>query len=68
MTNTTYYGMALFLAAVLVWQFISGQALGSWWRARLSRREDRAGCWLVLAIQAAIFITLLASGRSWHVR
>lgn len=68
MTNATYYGMAWFLAAVLVWQFISGQALGAWWRPRLGRRENPRGYWLVLAVQVAIFIAFVTTGKTWHVR
>jgi hypothetical protein len=63
-----YYGMTLFLAAVLLWQLISGQALGSWGLARLARPENPRGYWLVLTVQVAIFIAFVATGRTWHVR
>jgi hypothetical protein len=60
--------MALFLAAVLVWQLVSGTAPGSWWSPRITRRDNPAGYWFVLAAEAALLIAFLATGKAWHLR
>jgi len=60
--------MALFLAAGLMWQLVSAQALGSWWSPRLTRQDNPAGYWFVLAVQGAILVAFLATGRTWHLR
>jgi len=40
MSNFSYSLMALFLAAALVWQLVSGTALGSWRSPRATRRDN----------------------------
>jgi len=68
MSNTTYYLFALFLAGVLVWQLISGTALGTWWRPRITRQDNPGTYWFVLAAQSVILIAFLITGRAWHLR
>jgi hypothetical protein len=68
MSNTTYYLFALFWAGVLVWQFISRQALGVWWRPRITREGNPRTYWFVLAAQIVILIVFLFTGETWHLR
>jgi hypothetical protein len=68
MSSTSYYLFALFLAAVLLGQFISGKALGTWWFPRITRQDNPAAYWSVLAAQSAILIAFLVTGRTWHIR
>jgi len=68
MSNLSYSLVALFLAAVLVWQLVSGTALGSWWFSRATRRGNPGAYWVVLAIQGAILIAFLMTGKTWNVR
>ncbi len=67
-TGLKYYTFALFLAAVLSWQLISGTAM-SFRRLRRVRREDNPLVyWLSLAAQFVIFLLFLFTGGKWHVR
>jgi hypothetical protein len=68
MSNFSYSLVALFLAAVLVWQLVSGTALGSWWFPRATRRENPRAYWVVVAIQGAILLAFLMTGKTWNVR
>ena len=69
MSNINFYLFMLFLAGVLLWQFISGTALGTWWRPRITRQDDPGAYWFVLAVQSAIFIGVLYTGtETWHFR
>ena len=59
MSSFSYSLVALLLAAVLVWQLVSGTALGSWWFPRATRRDNPGAYWVAVAIQGAIlFVTL----------
>jgi hypothetical protein len=68
MSNFSYLLVALFLAAVLVWQLVSGTALGSWWSPRATRRDNPRAYWVVVAIQGAILLAFLMTGKTWNVR
>ena len=68
MSNFSYSLVALFLAAVLVWQLVSGTALGSRWFPRATRRENPRAYWVVVAIQGAILLAFLMTGKTWNVR
>jgi hypothetical protein len=56
------------MAGVLLWQFLSGNALGVWWHPRISRGDNPKTYWFVLALQCAILGAVLLTGKSWHVR
>jgi len=56
------------LAAVLVWQLISGKALGTWWFSGITRQGNPAAYWFVLAVQGVIFIAFLTTGKTWNIR
>ena len=60
-SNLSYYLIALFLAAVPVWQLVSGTAPGSWWSSRLTRRDDSGAYWFVLAAQETILVAFSAT-------
>jgi hypothetical protein len=68
MSNLTYSLMAIFLAAVLVWQLASDNALGTWWRPRTTRRGSPGVYWVSVVIQGAILVAFLMTGKMWHVR
>jgi hypothetical protein len=68
MSTTEYYLLALFLAGVMLWQLISGKALGAWWHPVITRQGNPRTYWLVLAAQCAILIAFLLTGKAWHIR
>jgi len=68
MSNLTYYLMVLFLTAVLVWQLVSGKALGAWWFPRITRQDNPGAYWFVVAAQGAILIAFLMTGKTWNIR
>ena len=68
MSTTNYYLLAMFLAGVLLWQLISGKALGAWWHPVITRRGNPPTYWLVLAVQFAILAGFLLTGKAWHIR
>jgi hypothetical protein len=68
MSNLSYALVALFMAAVLAWQLVSGTALGSWWIPRAARRDNPGTHWVLVAIQGAILIAFLMTGKTWHLR
>jgi hypothetical protein len=68
MSGITYYLFALFMAGVLVWQFISGRALGTWWYPKITRQDNPGAYWFVVAAQGAILLAFLLTGKTWHVR
>jgi hypothetical protein len=68
MSNSSYFLTALFLAGVLAWQLVSGNALGVWWNPRITRRDNPGAYWLVVVMQGAIFLAFLMTGKTWHVR
>ena len=41
MSSTTYYLVALFMGGVLVWQIVSGPAMGAWWYPSITRQDRR---------------------------
>ena len=67
MTGINYYLFALFLAGVLVWELISGRAMGRV-TGRISREDNPGVYWFVMAVQVAILLLFLLTGKSWHVR
>jgi hypothetical protein len=68
MSNLTYSLMAIFLAAVLVSQLASGNALGTWWRPRITCRHSPGFYWVSVVIQGVILVAFLMTGKMWHVR
>jgi hypothetical protein len=68
MSGITYYLVALLLVGVLVWQFISGRALGTWWYPKITRQDNPKTYWFVVAAQGAILLAFLLTGKTWHVR
>ncbi len=68
MINLSYALMALFLAAVLAWQLISGRALGTWWYPNITRQDNPRAYWFVVAVQGVILVAFLLTGKTWHLR
>jgi hypothetical protein len=69
MSNTTYVLVAAFMAAVLVWQVVSGvSSVVWWWRPRVARRENPGIFWTAIALQLAVLVAFLLTGRSWQLR
>jgi len=69
MTAAIYYSVAVLLAAIPAWSLVSGKALGVWWwRTIITRQNEPAAYWFVVAVQVGIFILFLLTGRSWHLR
>ena len=68
MSSTSYYLVALLMCGVLLWQIVSGSAMGAWWDPRISRQDRPKTYWFVLAVQCAVLMAFLFTGRSWHVR
>jgi hypothetical protein len=64
MTNIQYYSVLLFFAGVVIWQLISGTAMGAWWRPRVDRREDPWAYWFFMAAQGVVWIVILMTGRA----
>jgi len=60
--------MALFLAAVLAWQLASGQALGTWWFPNITRPDSPRAYWFAVAVQGAILVAFLVTGKKWQLR
>jgi len=67
-SRLSYGLMALFLAAVLAWQLISGKALDTWWSGQTLRQDRPLAYWIAVALQGVILIAFLVTGRSWHLR
>ena len=69
MNTASYSLIGLVLAAIPGWALISGKALGVWWWRTIIVRDDQpVAYWFVVAVQLAIVILFLATGRSWHLR
>ena len=68
MSPAVYLLLALFLAGVLAWQLASGVAMGAWWYPRIVRRDRPLAYWLVVALQAAILVAFILTGKSWRLR
>jgi len=67
-SSTTYYLVALFMGGVLVWQIVSGTAMGAWWDPSITRQDRPKTYWFVLAVQCGILLAFLFTGKSWPVR
>ena len=68
MIGIKFYLFALFMAAVIAWQVISGTAM-SFRRFRRVRWEDNPLVyWLSLAAQFVILLLFLFTGGRWRVR
>jgi len=63
-----HYSFALFLAAVLAWQLISGTAMSFRRFRRVRRGDNPLVYWLSLTAQFVIFLLFLFTGGKWHVR
>ncbi len=59
--------MALFLAAVLAWQLVSGKAMGTWWRADATRQDDPGFYWMFIGLQCLILVAFVLKGIAWHL-
>ena len=68
MSNLGYGLMALFLAAVLAWQLISGKAPGAWWSGHIVRQDRPGAYWFMVALQGLILFAFLLTGKSWRLR
>lgn len=68
MSGPAFDLVALFLAGVLAWQLASGVAMGAWWYPRIVRRDRPLAYWLVVALQAAILVAFILTGKSWRLR
>lgn len=69
MSSVNDYLLVLFLAGALLWQLISGKALGVWWRPSITRQDDPRTYWFVLAVQGAILVAVMITGtRTWDLR
>ena len=68
MSNAAYAFVAILLAGLLFWQFVSGVAMGTWWKPRIARQHEPKLYWFVLAVQSAILVVFLFTGKSWHIR
>jgi hypothetical protein len=68
-TGIKYYLFGLFMAAVVVWQLISGTAMG-FRRSpeKVARDDDPLVYWLSVAAQFVIFLLFLFTGAKWHIR
>ena len=60
-TNLSYYLIALFLAAVPVWQLVSRTGPGPVVVTPPTRRDDPGAYWFVLAAQGAILVAFFAT-------
>jgi hypothetical protein len=67
-SNLSYGLMALFLPAVLAWQLVFGRALGIWWFPNVTREDSPRAYWFVVAVQGAILVAFLVTGKMWHLR
>jgi hypothetical protein len=67
MSGIKYFRFVLFWLGVLLWQLISGRALGAWGRPSIIRSDNPATYWFLLAAQGAFFIAFLFTGNSWHL-
>ena len=68
MSSRNFGLIALLLAAVLAWQLISGQALGTSRSGRINRQERPLAYGFVVALQGGILVAFVVTGRSWHLR
>jgi len=68
MSTATYLLVAAFMGATILWQLKTGEALGAWWSGRILRAERPRAFWLILAMQCAILVTFLVTGKSWLLR
>jgi len=67
-TGTKYYLFALSLVAVLLYQLISGTAMGFRRFNKVTREHSPPIYWLSLACQFVILLLFLFTGGNWHVR
>jgi hypothetical protein len=68
MSNLTYFLLTLLFAAILVWQLLTGEALGTWWSGPISRQDKPWAYWFAVAAQGALLIAFLMTGKKWPVR
>jgi len=68
MSGITVFLFASLWIGILVWELISGRALGTWWRPIITRQDNPATYYFALAAHFAILIALMLTGNSWHVR
>jgi hypothetical protein len=67
-TGIKYYLFGLFMAAVVVWQLISGAAMSFRRYRRVARDDNPLVYWLSVAAQFVIFLLFLFTGAKWHIR
>jgi len=69
MSNINDFVVVLTLAGLLLWELISGKAVGAWWRPIVTRQDNPGTYWFVVAVQSAILIVVLITGtKTWHFR
>lgn len=69
MNGFTYYLLAIFLVSVLIWQIVTGITSVAWlWHSRITREDKPIFFWGILAVQLAILIAFLVTGKSWQIR
>jgi hypothetical protein len=69
MSANNYHLFLFLLVCVLLWQLVSGRALGVWWRPNVTRKDNPRTYWVFVAAQAIIFIGILATGiETWNFR
>jgi hypothetical protein len=67
-TGIKFVLFALFMAAVLIWQLISGTAMSFRRFRRVTREGSPLVYWLSVAAQFVILLLFLFTGGKWYVR
>ena len=68
MSNIADYLFALALAGLVLWQLVSGKALGRQMRANVSREDNPGMYWLLLLAQSGLLVVILFTGKtSWRL-
>jgi hypothetical protein len=65
---TDDYLIASLLSAVLGWQLIAGRAMSAWWQTPVFRQERPWAYGFLMAVQGAILVPYLMTGKTSHVR
>jgi hypothetical protein len=68
MSKTKFWVSAALIAGVMLWQILAGSAFGTWRRPAIIRENNPLRYWRLIAIQGAILVAWLMTGKSWQAR
>ena len=66
--NNSIYLIAALLTVLFGWELYSGKAIGTWWRANVTREENPWMYWSSMVGLLVMIIAFILTGRSGHAR